>query len=82
MIEACNVMVSDDFAIIYDLQDAHAWRQAHAHRRLWGRRFCEHYILDDKHVVVLFNPGGARWASWEAYRRQRILGRGLGDEAA
>jgi hypothetical protein len=28
MIEACNVMVSEGFCIVYNLQDAHAWRQA------------------------------------------------------
>ena len=56
--EACGMSAS--FAIIYDLQDAHAWRQAHAHRRLWGRRFCQHYVLDEDHLLIVFMPGGDR----------------------
>jgi hypothetical protein len=75
-------MISNGFAIIYDLRDAHAWRQAHAHRSLWGRRFSEYYFLDNDHVLILFVPGGARWASWEAHRRQRILGQDLEERAA
>ena len=75
-------MISDGFAIIYDLQDAHVWRQAHADCRLWGRRFCQHYVLDEHHLVILFNPGGARWASWEAHRKRWILGQDLEERAA
>jgi hypothetical protein len=67
-------MLSEGFAIIYDLQDAHAWRQAHAHRSLWGRRFCQHYVLDEDHLLIVFIPGGTRWASWEARRERWILG--------
>jgi hypothetical protein len=74
--------MSASFAIIYHLQDAHAWRQAHAHRRLWGRRFCQHYVLDEDHLLIVFIPGGERWQLWEAHRKQRILGQDLGDRAA
>jgi hypothetical protein len=76
------MMVSEGFAIVYDRTCAHAWRQAHTHRALWGMRFCQHYALDEDHLVIVFRPGGARWASWEARRKQRILGPDLGDEAA
>jgi hypothetical protein len=69
------MMISDGFAIIYDLQDAHAWRQAQAHRRLWGQRFCEHYVLGEDHLAIVFRPGGERWRLWEAHRKRWILGR-------
>ena len=68
-------MLSEGFAIIYDLQDAHAWRQAHAHRSLWGRRFCQHYVLDEDHLLIVFRPGGERWRRWEINRSRLILGR-------
>jgi hypothetical protein len=67
--------VSPAFAIVYDLRDTGAWRQAHAHRRLWGRLFSEYYFLDSDHVLIVFMPGGERWRRWEARRKQRILGR-------
>jgi hypothetical protein len=76
------MMVSEGFAIIYDLRDAYAWRQAHAHVRLWGRRFCQHYVLDEHHLLIVFMPGGARWASWEARRERLIVGHGPEDKAA
>ena len=76
------MMVSDGFAIIYDLQDAYAWRQAHVHRCLWGRRFCQHYVLDEDHQLIVFMPGGERWQLWEAHRKRWILGQGLEDRAA
>ena len=82
MIEPCNVMVSEGFCIVYDLTCAHAWRQAHAHRALWGRRLCQHHILDDQHVVTVFMPGGERWQRWEAHRRRWILGQDLEGRAA
>jgi len=68
-------MISDGFAIVYDLTCAYAWRQAHAHRRLWGRCFCEHYVLDEDHLLIVFVPGGERWQRWEANRKRWILGR-------
>jgi hypothetical protein len=82
MIEACNVMVSEGFCIVYNLQDAHAWRQAHAHRSLWGRRFCQHCALDEDRLVIVFMPGGERWQLWEAHRRRLILGQALEGRAA
>lgn len=75
-------MSSDGFAIVYDLRHGHAWRQAHVHCRLWGRRFCQHYVLDEDHVLIVFMPGGDRWASWEAHRKRRILGEELERRAA
>jgi hypothetical protein len=66
-------MNPDGFAIIYDLQDAHAWHQARTDRLLWGRRFCQHYMLGEERLVTVFMPGGARWASWETRRKRQIL---------
>jgi hypothetical protein len=76
------MIVSDGFAIVYDLKDAHAWRQVHAHRRLWGRRFCQHYVLDEDHLLIVFMPGGERWRRWEARRKQWILDEDLEGRAA
>jgi hypothetical protein len=76
------MMISDGFAIVYDLQHAYAWRQAHTHRCLWGRRFCQHYVLDEDHLLIVFMPGGDRWASWEARRGRLILGQDLEEERA
>ena len=77
------MMISDGFAIIYDLQDAHAWHQAHAHRHLWGRRFCEHYVLDEDHLLIVFRPApDQRWRPWEAVRQSWILGQLEQSEAA
>jgi hypothetical protein len=63
--------------VVYDLRDPDAWRQAHAHRRLWGRRFSEYYFLDDDHVLIVFIPGGDRWRPWELVRLSWILNEGL-----
>jgi hypothetical protein len=68
------MMISDGFAIVYDLKDPYAWRQAHAHRCLWGRRFCEHYVLGEDHLAIVFVPGEQRWRRWEAHRKRWILG--------
>jgi len=76
------MVISDGFCIIYNLSCAHAWRQAHAHRHLWGRRFCEHYVLDEDRLLIVFRPGGARWQRWEAHRKRWILGRDLERKAA
>jgi hypothetical protein len=76
------MMISDGFAIVYDLGDPDTWRQARAHRRLWGRRFCQHYVLDENHLLIVFMPGGDRWASWEARRKRWILGQDLEGRAA
>ena len=75
-------MISDGFAIIYDLRRPGAWRQAHAHRSLWGRRFCQHYVLDEDHLLIVFMPGGDRWRLWEAHRKRWILGQDLEDRGA
>ena len=72
------MILSHGFAVVYDLRDGCAWRQAHAHRRLWGRRFSECYFLDNDHVLIVFMPGGDRWRRWEAHRTRWILGRDLG----
>jgi hypothetical protein len=76
------MMISDGFAIVYDLGDPDTWRQAHAHCRLWGRRYCQHYVLDEDHLLIVFMPGGDRWASWEAHRRRWILGQELVEDRA
>jgi len=59
---------------VYDLSVPDGWRAAHRHRHLWGRRFCEHYFLDEDHLLIVFIPGGERWASWEARRERLIVG--------
>jgi hypothetical protein len=79
---SADIVSSDGFAIVYDLADPYAWRQAHAHRHLWGRRFCEHYVFDEEHLLIVFVPAEERWRRWEAHRKRLILGRDLEDEAA
>lgn len=64
----------ETLAILYDLRDAGAWQRAHHHRRLWGRRLTDYYVLDEDHVVIVFRPGGERWRPWESRRLQMILG--------
>ena len=72
---SADMVISNGFAIVYDLADPHAWRQAHAHRCLWGRRFCQHYALDEDHILIMFSPAeDERWQRWEAHRKRWILG--------
>jgi hypothetical protein len=61
------------FTVVYDLRDANAWRGAHEHRRLWGRRFADFHVLDEDHVVIEFRSGGERWLPWEKRRLEWIL---------
>jgi hypothetical protein len=77
------MMVSDGFAIIYDLQDAHAWRQAHAHRDMWGRLYTDIVALDYARVLLVFRPApDQRWRPWERVRQSWILGELKQSEAA
>jgi hypothetical protein len=70
---------SPDLLMVYDLRDNSAWRQAHRHRRLWGYRLTNYFVLDHDHIVIEFLPTGDRWEPWEQRRLCRIL---KGGEAA
>jgi hypothetical protein len=71
--EAGRMMTPEAFAVVYDLRDAGGWRQAHLHRRLWGHRFTDYYVLDQDHILMVFRPGGERWRPWEKARLRWIL---------
>jgi hypothetical protein len=63
---SCAVMV-------YDLRDPDAWRQAHAHRGMWGKLYTDVHTLDLDHVALVFHSAGERWRGWEEVRRGWIL---------
>ena len=61
-----------EFHITYNLE-GDGWRLVQKHMNLWGRRFAEVEVLDERHVIVNFYPSRDRkWARWEAYRRDWI----------
>jgi hypothetical protein len=69
-------MSSPVLAIVYDLREADAWREAHTHRAMWGRRYTDVYALDTDHIALVFRPApDARgtWRSWERVRSEWIL---------
>jgi hypothetical protein len=78
MIEACNVMVSEGFCIVYDLRDPIARQAAHRHRAFWGKLYTDIYDLDvDGHVALVFRPAPDEgWRSWERVRLSWILDEG------
>jgi len=63
-----------EFHIPYSLSGAgDGWRMVQRHMNLWGRRFAEVEVLDERHVIVNFYPSrDRRWARWEAYRKEWI----------
>ena len=71
------------FAIVYDLRDLDAWRQAHAHRGMWGKLYTDVHILDLDHAALVFRPApDERWRAWERVRLGWILDEDLESEAA
>lgn len=48
----------ESILVIYDLQDANAWRIAGEYVRCWGRERVVIHNLGAEHVVVEFKPGG------------------------
>jgi hypothetical protein len=71
-----------EFFLVYDIRDEKALRQSQRHRRYWGRRFTDIYVLDGVLVVLAFRSAGERWEPWEAVRKRWILDEVLGREAA
>jgi hypothetical protein len=72
----------EGFVMVYDLRDAETWQQAHRHRRLWGRRFADYFVLDEDHILMVFHSAGERWHPWEERRLRWIVGQGLEGKAA
>jgi hypothetical protein len=72
-----------DLMVVYDLRDPAAWRAAHHHRSLWGRRYTDIVALDYDHVLLVFRPApDQRWRPWERVRLGSILEQLQGSEAA
>jgi hypothetical protein len=67
---------------VYDLRHADGWRQAHLHRRLWGRLHVDAFPLDDDHVLLVFSSKGPRWERWERLRLAWILADGRSQDAS
>jgi hypothetical protein len=75
-------MTPAELCLVFDLQDEEERQQARDVRTFWGRRLTECYALDERHVVLLCRHGVPRWRVWEARRKEWILERILGREAA
>jgi len=76
-------MISEGFAIVYDLSDPDAWGAAHRHRAFWGRRFTDIVALDCDRIALVFRPApDERWRAWELVRLSWILGEDLEARAA
>jgi len=67
------MMISEGFAIVYDLRDPDGWRAGHRDRALWGKRYTEIYPLGLDHVALVFRSGGERWRAWEQVRLELIV---------
>ena len=68
------MMVSDGFAIVYDLRDPDSWEAAHRHRALWGKLYTDIVSLDYDHIALVFRPApDCRWRPWESVRLEWIL---------
>jgi hypothetical protein len=76
-------MISDGFALVYDLSVPSGWEAAHRHRAFWGRRFTDVDVLDYDHVALCFRPHpDERWRPWELVRLSWILGEDYSGRAA
>jgi hypothetical protein len=76
-------MISDGFAIVYDLSDPGGFPAARRHRCLWGRLYTDIVTLDLDHIALVFRPApDERWRPWELVRLSWILGEDLEARAA
>lgn len=64
----------EGFAVVFDVEDPKAWRQARRYRRYWGVLYTELYLLDDHRVAMIFKSSGKdQWKRWEETRKSWIL---------
>ena len=47
-------------AVVYDLRDASQWTDADEVRRAWGRERPVAHTLDNDHILIEYEAGGAR----------------------
>jgi hypothetical protein len=75
---SADMVISDGFAIIYDLRDPGQWQAAHRHRSFWGKLYTDVNALSDDRVLLVFRPApDQRWRPWELVRLGWILNEDL-----